>query len=42
VAIKVVSLAVFVDIELVGNVLETEWVELNLTAFVSPDDGSDF
>jgi hypothetical protein len=36
VGFKVVSLAVFADIELVGNGLETEWVELKLTAFVSP------
>jgi hypothetical protein len=25
-----------------SNSLETEWVELKLTAFVSPDDGSEF
>jgi hypothetical protein len=42
VVVKVVSLAVFADIELVSNGLETEWVELKFTAFIAPDDGSDF
>ena len=51
VVVEVVSLAVSADLELVGNglavdcveqeynSLETEWVELKFTAFVSPDDG---